>query len=114
MVFVTWIVIVFIPSLEDSIVPLLLVVCLWSVASSVPFKPTLPSLNVEYTNTSGYAVSSDPSLFKGTLPNVLVMLNVGRPLVFKTTLSLERLSLAFWISKYLVSLLTISYPLMYA
>ena len=33
-----------------------------------------------YKNISGYAVRSDPSLFKGTLPNTLVTLNDGRPL----------------------------------
>ena len=61
--FVIWSVIVFIPSFTPKLKPLLSIVCLWSVGNSVPFKPTDPSLNVEYKNTSGYAVNSDPSLF---------------------------------------------------
>ena len=46
-------VIVLIPSSVLKILPLLSIVCLWSVGSSVLFKPIDPSLNVEYKNTSG-------------------------------------------------------------
>ena len=87
-------VIVFTPSLIPNTLPLLSIVCLWSVESSVLFRPIDPSLNVEYRNTSGYAVSSDPSLFRGTLPKTLVILYVGRPLLFKFTLWAARLALA--------------------
>ena len=100
--------IVLIPSSGVKLIPLLLIVCLWSVDNSVLFNPTEPSLNVLYKNVSGYAVRSDPSLFSGTLPYTLVTLNDGRPFDFKFTLSVERLSLALLISRYLVSLLTIS------
>ena len=92
--FVIWSVIVLIPSSDENIFPLLSMVCLWSVDNSVLFNPTEPSLNVLYKNTSGYAVRSDPSLFRGTLPYTLVILYVGNPLDFKFTLSLVRLSLA--------------------
>ena len=74
MVLVICKVIVLIPSSTLKILPLLSIVCLWSVDNSVLFNPTEPSLNVLYKNTSGYAGYSDPSLFKGTLPNTLVTL----------------------------------------
>ena len=64
----TFTVIVLIASLAVKLKPLLAIVCLWSVESSVLLVPIDPSVKVWYKNTSGYAVSSDPSLFRGTLP----------------------------------------------
>ena len=85
-----------------------------SFVPSVLLRPIDPSLKDAHKKTFGYAVNSEPSEFKGIVPNVFVILYVGRPFVFKRISSLLRVSLALLISMYLVSLLTISNPLIYA
>ena len=88
-------------------------VCLISVSVSVLFKPIEPSLKLEQRNTFGYEVKSDPSALSGTVPYVLLTLYVGNPPDFKRISDLLSVSLALPSVKYFVSLLTISYPLIY-
>ena len=102
------------PILVSKYFPLRLRVCLESLSPSVSLRPNEPSLNAEDRKRFGYAVRSAPSAFKGTEPNVLVILYVGRPLVFKRISSLSRVSLALLTGTYLVSLFTISKPFTYA
>ena len=55
-------------------VPLLDRVCFTALDASVSLRPREPSLNAADRYRSGYAVSSLPSAFRGTLLNVFVIL----------------------------------------
>jgi len=63
-----------IPEFSSKKIPLRARVCLESFAPSVLLRPIDPSLNVEHRKMFGYAVSSEPSEFRGIVPKVFVIL----------------------------------------
>ena len=76
--------------------------------------PILPSLNTEFKYTSGYEFKSSPSALTGIELYTLEIEKDDSGFNFILFSSLIKVSLAFSISTYSVSVFTISYPFTYA